>query len=182
MPIAGIAATAAAVTAFVIIPSMSGSDDSSTDITVAAAAAERAPEESTASDSSADDGSAGADATEEVPLAALSAPPITVVELEEANLVDLLDATAGESSPEAVQDRLNSLGFTKEATVPPDLLAECISDISGQLPPETTDIVLYGVDTSGSTLIAHIGLVFGDGIGAAMSVELDTCSIVIPGN
>lgn len=178
-PVVGITAAAAAVTAIFIVPGMSGSDDSASDTTVVAAAAARAPEDL------ANDGSAESGATEEelsVAQAPTSDEQVTVVEMGGADLVDVLDATAGESAPETVQDRLNSLGYTESTLISGDVLAECISSISGQLPPETTDIVLFGVDTSGESHIAHIGLVFADGIGAAMSVDLATCGVVDLGN
>jgi hypothetical protein len=175
MPVVGIAAAAAAVTVIVIVPNMSGSDDSSADTTIVASAAATAPEELAADGESFDSGA------DEQELAA-AASDVTVVELSGADLVEVLDATAGESSPEAVQDRLNALGFADFADVSQNALAECVSQISGQLPPNTTDLVLFGVDTSGSTDIAHIGLVFDDGIGGAMSVDLETCDILNAGN
>jgi hypothetical protein len=181
VPVVGIASAAVAVTAIFIVPGMSGSDDSSAATTFVASAAARAPEDAAADTDSAgaaEDGSADRGVAEEESETLAAPAPMTVVELEGADIEDVLDATAGESSPEAVQDRLTSLGFTKEATIPPDVLAECISRISDELPSNTTDIVLYGVDTSGPTLVAHIGLIFDDGIGAAMTIDLETCSIV----
>lgn len=179
MPVVGIATAAAAITAIVIIPGMSSSDDSSTETTIVASAAARAPEAASADEAPTEESLSDG----ELDMAAAQAP-VTVVELEGADLVDVLDATAGESSPEVVQDQLNSLGFTKSALIPPDVLAECISRISGQLPPNTTDIVLFGVDTSGPVPIAHVGLVFDadDGIEAAMSIDLESCAIVDLGN
>jgi hypothetical protein len=176
IPVVGVATAAVAVTAIFVMPGLSGSDDSSTETTiVVASAAEQAPQ-----DSATDDGTAEFGAAEEEALSALA--PTTVVELEGADLVEVLDATAGESSPEAVQDRLNSLGYTDSAFVDPDVLAECISRVSGQLPPDATDMVLFGVDSSGPTPIAHIGIVFDDGIEAALSVDLETCDVVSSGN
>ena len=175
MPIAGIATAAVAFTAIFIMPGLSGSDDSSADTTVVASAAAQAPQ-----DSSADDGGAEFGVAEEEALAAQA--PVAVVDLEGADLVEVLDATAGESSPEAVRDRLSSMGYTESAAVDGDELAECISVVSKQLPPNATDIVLYGVDSSGTSQIAHLGVVFDDGIGAAMSVDLETCAVVSTGN
>jgi hypothetical protein len=175
MPVAGIAAAAAAVTAIFIVPNMSGSDDSGADTTVVASAAQRAPEESAADGESFDSG------VEEQELAATDSG-VTVVELSGADLVEVLNATVGESSPEVVQDRLSTLGYTDFADVSQDVLAECISQMSSQLPPDTTGLVLFGVDTSGPTDVAHIGLVFDDGIGAAMSVDLETCDVLGAGN
>jgi hypothetical protein len=185
MPIAGIATAAAAVTAIFIMPGLSGSDDSSADTTIIASAAAEAPEDPAARDSAAqgstaDDGASQFDAAEEELLAARA--PVTVVELGGADLVEVLEATAGEESPEAVQDQLNALGYTESASVDADVLAECISQISGQLPPNATGIVLFGVDSSGPTQIAHLGIVFDDGIGGAMSVDLETCIVVSSGS
>lgn len=178
-PVIGITAAAAAVTAIFIVPGMSGSDDSSSDTTIVASAAARAPED-TAEDGSAEFGVS----EEEAPVAQspTNDEQVTVVELDGADLVDVLDATAGESTPEAVQDQLSLLGYTELSLVSEEVLAECISSISAQVPAETTDIVLFGVDTSGPTQIAHIGLIFDDGIGAAMSVDLATCTVVDLGN
>ncbi len=187
MPIAGIATAAAAVTAIFIMPGLSESDDSSAETTIvaSAAAAAEAPEDPAARDSAAqgsttDDGASQFDAPEEESLAAPA--PVAVVDLDGADLVEVLEATAGEESPEAVQDQLNALGYTESASVNADVLAECISQVSGQLPPNATDIVLFGVDSSGPTQVAHLGIVFDDGIGGAMSVDLETCAVVSPGS
>jgi len=81
-----------------------------------------------------------------------------------------------------VQDQLTALGYTESASVDADVLAECISQVSGHLPPNATDIVLFGVDSSGPTQIAHLGIVFDDGIGGAMSVDLETCVVISSGS
>jgi hypothetical protein len=176
VPVVGVATAAVAVTAIFVMPGLSGSDDSSAETTVVvASAAEQAPQ-----DSATDDGAAEFGAPEEDALSTQA--PATVVDLEGADLVEVLDATAGESSPEAVQDRLNSLGYTDSAFVDLDVLAECISRVSGQLPPNATDMVLFGVDGSGPTPIAHIGIVFDGGIEAALSIDLETCGVVSSSN
>lgn len=185
MPIAGIATAAAAVTAIFIMPGLSGSDDSSAGTTIVASAAAEAPEDPAAQDSAAqgataDDGASQVDGAEEESRALQA--PVAVVDLDGADLVEVLEATAGEESPEAVQDQLNALGYTKSASVDADVLAECISQVSGQLPPNATDIVLFGVDSSGPTQIAHLGIVFDDGIEGAMSVDLETCVVVSSGS
>ena len=175
MPVVGIATAAAAFTAIFIMPGLSGSDDSGADTTVVASAAAQAPE-----DPAADDGGTEFGVAEEEALAARA--PVAVVDLEGADLVEVLDATAGESSPEVVQDRLSSMGYTESASVDGDTLDECISVVSEQLPPSATGIVPYGVDNSGTTQIAHLGVVFDDGIGEVMSVDLETCAVVSSDN
>jgi len=186
-PVVGITAAAAAVTAIFVIPGMSGSDHAASDTTIVASASAEAPtEQDRAIEPAGAEGDDGTAAAEEFGSVAeeleAAEAPVSVKELKGADLVDVLDATAGESSPEAVEDRLNALGYTDSASVSSDTLARCISDISTQLPPNTTDVVLFGVDTSGPTHIAHLGLIFDDGIAAAMSVNLDTCAIVDLGN
>jgi hypothetical protein len=156
-----------------------------TTIIASAAAATEAPVDPAARDSAtqgstADDGASQFDAAEEESLALQA--PVTVVDLAGADLVEVLEATAGEESPEAVQDQLNALGYTESASVDADVLADCISQVSGQLPPNATGIVLFGVDSSGPTQVAHLGVVFDDGIGAAMSVDLDSCVVVTSGS
>lgn len=192
MPIAGIATAAAAVTAIFIMPGLSESDDSGAETTIVASAAAEAeaPEDPAARDSAAqgsvDQGSAADDGTaefgvaEEESLAAQA--PVAVVDLDGADLVEVLEATAGEESQEAVQDQLNALGYTKSASVNAEVLADCIDQVSGQLPPNATGIVLFGVDSSGPTQVAHLGIVFDDGIGGAMSVDLETCAVVSSGS
>lgn len=180
-PVAGIAAAAVVVTAIVVLPGNLSSDDAATTATIAASAAARSSEPSDADDGVAESGVAEEEfATPDA--AALRRAPRAVVELASEDLLDVLDATVGESSPEAVEDRLNALGYTKSATVDPDVLADCVIRVVPQLPAETKDIVVFGVDTSGPTPIALLGLVFDEGIRAAVSVDLATCQIVTPSN
>lgn len=174
-PLAGLAAVAAVVAGFVIIPGTLGSSDGGADT----AAFETAT-------TSVDAGSSAdglTDASAETPtLEYAEAELRSVIDATGADVDDLLKAAAGESSPAEVEESLSRIGYAGSVRINGGQLEECLIQITPQLPPNTTSVLLLGVDPSGSSTIAHLGLTFSNGIEAAISLDLATCRIVTDDN
>jgi hypothetical protein len=172
-PALGLAAAAAAVTAIVIIPgtfgssSDGGSDSALTAITVAETftAAELAPENGTDQGNEAD-ASGGVE------------EPVSVPEVKGVDIPDVLSATAGDKTPEEVSEDVAPLGYQRSLTVDREDIDRCLELLREKLPPETTGAILLGAESSGTSMIVHLGLTFADGIQAGVSIDLADCSVV----
>lgn len=179
IPALGLGAAALAVTAFVVLPGTFGSTDQAafdtaalTEITVAtttmaAAAADANPPQDGTSNFQ---GESDAGAMES---------PVAVPEVAGEAVPDLLTATAGDKTPEEVDEAVAPLGLRSGPVVDSDAVDVCLEQLRDKLPPETTGAIILGADTSGPSTIVHVGLTFADGIQAGVSIDLADCSIAV---
>jgi hypothetical protein len=162
-PLAGFAAAAAAVTAFVALPS--SSDDAGSDVAFVES------ESPTASLSEAADGAAveGEDSQ-------LFAPgePMLVVDLSDATPEELLSVAKNRSLPEDIQNSLAVAGYDGDLLIDQSALQRCIDLIKSELPPE---VHLLGASTTNGTTTVYLGLTSAsESVDAIVSIDLGDCS------
>lgn len=117
------------------------------------------------------------------PLRDAEAPePAAIYDTGSVPVEELLEYTRGALSPQTVDERLASLEFTTKAFLDMGVLAVCIEAIALDLPPGTQRAIPIGSTEIDGVTIVHLGLDFGSGIEAALSVDLAACEVVSPGS
>lgn len=174
-PALGLAAGAAAVAAIVVLPGTFGSSSDEgadtaamTEITVVTTvvASEAIPPQ---------DGTANYEGEAD---ASGMKSPVPVPEVDGEDVPELLSVTAGDKTPEEVTEAVAPMGLRSGPIVDSEDIDACLEELREKLPPETTGAIILGADTSGPSIIVHVGLTFSDGIQAGVSIDLADCSIV----
>ena len=111
---------------------------------------------------------------------ALFAPgePVEVVDLPDARVEELLEATEGNTTPAEVEQNMTALGYSKSLFIDGSMIENCVDAIRSSLPAGTSSVLVLGADTTGDTTIVHLGLTMDDGIEAVVTIDLDDCSIL----
>jgi hypothetical protein len=163
-PLAGFAAAAAAITAFVILPL--SSDDAASD----AAFVDSAEAPTATLGSAADGGTANVQDSE------LYAPgePMRVLDLTDATPEELLSVAKGRSLPGDIQSRLEVAGYDGDLYIDQSALQRCIDEIKSGLPPEAH---LLGASTATGTTTVYLGLTTtSESVDAVVSIDLSDCT------
>lgn len=173
-PIAGLAAVAAIVVGFVIIPgALPGSSDDAADTV---ATAEFDTESAPSSPPQLDEATGTAEAQPQDLF--VEGEQVDVLDITGASIDDLVRASAGESSPGDVQRSLTDLGFDTTVAIDGSQMEQCLYQAESTFPEGLTGVVLFGAEESDGTAIAHFGLRFEDGVRSGLSIDLSNCEIL----
>ncbi len=169
LPVAGLAATAAVVTAIVVLPN--ASDDSATIGAIQGAETSRTETPSLGAPPAADEVTES-DQTYE------AGDQIDVIGMENIDPDELLHALSGESDKEAVQDVLERLGYKSGVVIDRSALDNCRDELIDHLTGDATSALILGADQDGGKTIVHFGITTASGIDQVVSVDLTDCSVV----
>ncbi len=171
-PVLGLTTVAAAVVAIALLPGTFGSssDDAGTAEVrfTATDGAESLPP------------AAGMEQGAEDDTADMFAPgePVEVVDLPDAKVDELLEATAGNTTPAEVERNMSALGYSKSLFIDGSVIEDCVNAVRSSLPAGTTSVLVLGADSTGESTIVHLGLTMDDGIEAVVTIDLKDCSIL----
>jgi hypothetical protein len=104
--------------------------------------------------------------------------PVEVVDLPDAKVEELLEATEGNTTPAEVERNMSALGYSKSQFVDGSVIEDCVNAIRSSLPAGTTSVLVLGADSTGDSTIVHLGLTMNAGIEAVVTIDLSDCSIL----
>ncbi len=169
LPVAGLAATAAVVTAIVVLPSTSDNSTSFEAIQGTDTNRTEAPPQAVPP---------AADGLTESDQSSQAGGQIDVIGMENIDPDELLYALAGESDEEAVQDVLERLGYKSGAMIDRLALDNCRDELIDHLTGNATSALILGADQDSGMTIVHFGITTDSGIDRVISVNLTDCSVV----
>lgn len=180
-PVAGLAAAAAVVAAFIILPGNLGSDDAS-DVALQPNTATARVEEETLTSADGSGGEAGspneATTTSEATTTAGVESDSAAEEQDDFGGADVLAATEGSDTPAEAEDGLDTAQY-KLAPLAPNrssAIEACLERLSDGLP--AGDIITLGTKDLDGTETLFIGITDETGIASVASIALEPCQIV----